>query len=148
MVTVTQLPLERLFWWLRYTGGQEWWQQADGEERVGPGVTVDTARLAGTGLPLHGGGTVTISMAQLQALKEYWSPTGVVRSVQLGHSRAQISAKQMQSWCLNVLLHVFKNMQWAHKKAESSGLTYKRQTKIHQDWWILFLIWRSARPTF
>jgi len=46
---------------------------------------------------LHGGGTVTTSVAQLQVLEECWSPAGMVSSVQLGHSQAQISAKQMQS---------------------------------------------------
>lgn len=56
--------------------------------------------------------------------------------IQLVRLQAGISEKQMQTSCLNVLIYEFKSTQHTYKRAVSPGLTYKCQTKIHQDWWV------------
>lgn len=56
--------------------------------------------------------------------------------IQLVHLQAWVSAKQMQTSCLNVLIYEFKSTQHTYKRAVSPGLTCKCQTKIQHDWWV------------
>lgn len=67
--------------------------------------------------------------------------------IQLVCLQAWVSAKQMQTSCLSVLIYEFKSTQHTYKWAVSPGLTYKCQTKIHQDWWVGGFLQHSAHLT-
>lgn len=120
----------------------------------GLGVTVAAARSGRRWavLPWQGAG-VPISMFSAPGCRDLgrraagrwpWQGGGALPSAagehsvtacftQLVHLQAWVSAKQMQTSCLSVLIYAFKSTQYTHKRAESPGLTYKCQTKICQD---------------